>query len=376
MRLSKIYFSGSLKKRFIAHNEPIHNTSQPIFCAADLQVRERNTIRLLAYSRVIAILSCMPLALCGCGGNALVGTSAQAGSLSASPSLAAFGSVPVGQNASSRISVTNSGQTAMQVTQVSVTGQTFSVSGLGDLPATIGAGSTYQFDVIFSPQALGAAAGQLTIASNASSKAMVIGLNGVGISGPPLSANSNSISFGSIALNTVATQPITLSNGSTPVSITAATVVGSGFSLPGGTLPISLSPGQAATLNVQFAPTVAGPATGTLTITSTSATAPTTVVSLSGTGISSGTGTTGGSYQVDLSWEAPSSSQDPVAGYNVYRSPSGASSYQELNSSIVTGTTYTDSTAQAGQSYDYVVESADISGVESSPSNTAHAALP
>jgi fibronectin type 3 domain-containing protein len=60
----------------------------------------------------------------------------------------------------------------------------------------------------------------------------------------------------------------------------------------------------------------------------------------------------------------------------VYRSPSGASSYQELNSSIVTGTTYTDSTAQTGQSYDYVVESADVSGVESSPSNTASAEVP
>lgn len=351
-------------------DDPIHNISQPLCCAAHLQLGERNKFRLLAYSRLIAMLSCIPLALSGCGGNSLVGTSAQAGSLAASPSLAAFGSVPVGQNASSLISVTNSGPTSMQITQVSVAGQTFSVSGVGDLPATIGAGSTYQFNVIFSPQAVGAAAGQLKIASNAASNAMVIGLNGVGTSGPPLSTNSNSIAFGSVPLNTVATQPITLSSGSTAVSITAATVAGTGFSLPQSAFPISLSAGQATTLNVQFAPMTAGPVTGTLTIMSTSVTAPTTVVSLSGTGI------TGGSYQVNLSWDAPSNSQDPVAGYNVYRSPSGASSYQELNSSIVTGTTYTDSTAQTGQSYDYVVESADVSGVESSPSNTASAEVP
>jgi fibronectin type 3 domain-containing protein len=93
---------------------------------------------------------------------------------------------------------------------------------------------------------------------------------------------------------------------------------------------------------------------------------------LSGTGAS---GAASGSGQVTLTWDAPSTSPDPVAGYNVFRSPSGASSYQQLNSSAVTGTSYTDSTAQAGQSYNYVVLSVDASGVESGPSNVASAAL-
>ncbi len=79
---------------------------------------------------------------------------------------------------------------------------------------------------------------------------------------------------------------------------------------------------------------------------------------------------------MDLSWDAPSSSPDPVAGYNVYRSPSGASAYQQLNSSVLTGTTYTDLTVQAGQSYDYIVESVDASGVQSAPSDIATAAIP
>ena len=79
---------------------------------------------------------------------------------------------------------------------------------------------------------------------------------------------------------------------------------------------------------------------------------------------------------MNLSWRAPSSSSDPVSGYNVYRSPSGASSYQQVNPSMLTGTTYTDSTVQAGQNYDYIVESVDASGVESAPSNTASAAIP
>jgi hypothetical protein len=188
--------------------------------------------------------------------------------------------------------------------------------------------------------------------------------------------NANTLTFGNLALNTVATQSVTLSSsGSTAVSVAAATVAGAGFSLPesGSAFPVSLNSGQTATLNVQFDPTVTGPATGTLTIVSTSSASPTTVISLSGTGV---TGSSSGSDEVDLSWDAPSSSPDPVAGYDVYRSPSGASAYQQLNSSVLTGTTYTDLTVQAGQSYDYIVESVDASGVQSAPSDIATAAIP
>jgi hypothetical protein len=324
----------------------------------------------LAWLLWLAVLSCISLALGGCNGSSVTGTSAQAGPLAASPSLVVFGSVPVGQSASAIISVTNSGSAAVQITQVSVTGQTYSVGGVGDLPVTIGAGSTYQFNVEFWPQSAGTEAAQLKIVSNAASNAMVIGLNGVGMSNPSLSPGTNAIAFGNVALNAVATQSITLSNGSVPVSISAATVVGSGFSLAGSSLPVSLNAGQATTLDLQFVPTAAGPTTGTLTIASTSSTNPTTVVNLSGTGI------VGGPYSVDLTWAAPTNSQDPVVGYNVYRSPSGASSYELLTSSMLSTNSYVDSSIQAGQSYDYIVDSVDDSGVESAPSNIATIAIP
>jgi hypothetical protein len=191
-----------------------------------------------------------------------------------------------------------------------------------------------------------------------------------GSSGATLSIGSTSVNFGNVTLNAPATQSITLtSTGTAAVTVSAATVSGTGFTLSGGSLPISLSSGQTATLNVQFDPTVAGAAAGTLTIASTSSANPSQVVSLSGTGI-------GSSYQVNLTWNAPTSSSDPIAGYSVYRSPSGASSYAQLNSSVITQTSFTDPTVQNGQSYDYIVESVDSSGVTSAPSDKATASVP
>jgi hypothetical protein len=192
----------------------------------------------------------------------------------------------------------------------------------------------------------------------------------LGATGTGLTLSTNSVAFGDVSLNSPATQSITLtSTGATPVGVSVALVTGAGFTLSGASLPLTINSGQAATLNVQFDPTTAGTATGTLTIVSTDLANPTMTVSLSGNGVTI-------TYGVDLSWSAPTSSTDPVAGYNIYRSPSGASSYQQLNSAVVTQATYADNTAQAGQSYDYMVESVDASGVESAPSNIASFTIP
>jgi hypothetical protein len=185
-----------------------------------------------------------------------------------------------------------------------------------------------------------------------------------------LSINASTVTFGNVSLNTPATQSVVLtSSGTAAVTVNSATAAGSGFTVSGPAFPLGLSPNQTATLTVQFDPSVAGAAAGSLTIVSTSSTNPTATVSLSGTGVAT-------SYEVQLSWDAPASSPDPVAGYNVYRSPSGASSYIQVNSSAVTQTAYTDSSVQNGQSYDYVVESVDASGVQSAPSNIASAVIP
>ena len=79
---------------------------------------------------------------------------------------------------------------------------------------------------------------------------------------------------------------------------------------------------------------------------------------------------------MNLAWDAPTSSPDPVAGYNVYRAPSGSTSYQLLSSVNSGELAFTDSNVQAGQTYDYIVESVHASGATSAPSNMASVTLP
>jgi hypothetical protein len=187
---------------------------------------------------------------------------------------------------------------------------------------------------------------------------------------PTLTINASSIGFGNVALNTPSAQTLTLSStGTASVTVNTAILVGLGFSMSGPTLPVTLAPGQTQAIQVQFDPTVLGIAAGVLTITSTSSTNAVVVIVLAGTG-------TTANYAVELTWDAPSSSGDPIAGYNVYRAPIGSSTYQLLNSSVDAQTTYTDSSVQSGQNYDYIIESVDDSGVLSTPSSPVLVSVP
>ncbi len=209
----------------------------------------------------------------------------------------------------------------------------------------------------------------VTLTASTSSVAKTFALQ-LGSGVPTLSVNATSIAFGDVNLNSPATQSVTLSStGTAGLTVNSVTASGSGFTVSGATFPLTLTPNQTVTISVQFDPTVAGSATGTLTVSSNSSTGTSTLVSLTGTG-------TAAAYQVNLSWSAPAGSSDPIAGYNVYRSPSGSSSYQQLNPTVLTDTTYVDTTVQDGQTYDYIVESVDASDVTSAPSNVAIVPIP
>lgn len=210
----------------------------------------------------------------------------------------------------------------------------------------------------------------LTASAGGVSKSFALQLNPVATTVPTLSINPTNLVFGNVTINTATAQPVTLtSTGTGPVTISSATLSGAGFTVSGVTFPVTLNPNLALTLEVQFDPSTAGASTGQLTITSNSSTNGTAAISLSGIGEVA-------QHQANVSWNAPAGSADPITGYHIYRSAGGSNTYQLLNSSVDTQTTYVDSTVQSGSTYNYIVKSVDSAGIESVPSSQVSAAVP
>lgn len=282
-----------------------------------------------------------------------IGSSNNTVSIDAVSVVATPSSISMGQTATCSATVTGTGSYSRTVTW-SATGGTITSGG------------------VFTPSGVGTGACIATSTqsgyTNVSGQAAII-VTSTGTSSS-LSASTTTIAFGTVNLNTPATQAVTLTaSGTTAVTVSAASVSGTGFSLSGATLPITLNPNQTVQLFVAFDPTVAGPATGQLKITSNASSGATTLVNLTGSG-------QGVTYQVNLSWNAPATSADPVAGYNVFRAPTGSSAFQQVNTSAVTTTSYVDGSVQNGTAYDYVVRSVDAAGAMSDASNTYTATIP
>jgi F5/8 type C domain/Abnormal spindle-like microcephaly-assoc'd, ASPM-SPD-2-Hydin len=127
--------------------------------------------------------------------------------------------------------------------------------------------------------------------SNASAPLIVqnvtISVTGGSSPSPTLSASPTSVSFGSQAVGTTSgTQAVTIRNSGSASATVSGVSASNGFSESNSCATIAAN--ASCTVNVAFAPTTGGPATGTLTVTSNAADSPTTVA-LSGTGVSSTT---------------------------------------------------------------------------------------
>ena len=195
-----------------------------------------------------------------------------------------------------------------------------------------------------------------------------VSLSGTGIAATEtLSLSSTSVSFGNVDTGLSSTQTETVTNtGNASIQISQISISGTGFSLSGASVPVTLSPSQKLTFSVIFSPTTAGGASGSVTVTSNAAGSPATIA-LTGSGVAATP------HTVSLSWTASTST---VSGYNVYRSTTSGGGYSKVNGGLVGGVNYTDSSVQNGITYYYVTTAVDSSGNESTYSNEASAIIP
>ena len=269
----------------------------------------------------------------------LTGAGAGAGILNANPASDSFGSVQVGSSASQYQSVTNSGGSNVNISQANVSGSGFSISGLS-LPITLTPGQSYTFSTVFAPTSSGTASGSIIMVSDASNSNLSIALSGTATASGQLLLSPATLDFGSITVGQNKSLTATLSASGSSVTVSSASTSNPEFSLSGVSFPLALAAGQSTPVSVTFTPQSSGTASGSISFSSNALTNPT-IETLTGAGV------TAPQHQVQLSWGASTSTG--VTGYNVYRGSVSGGPYNKINPALVVGTTYSDSSVQAGK---------------------------
>jgi hypothetical protein len=290
-------------------------------------------------------------------------------SLTANPDPLNINGTAVGATVTSNITLTNASTagtgggtaptveiTAMTLTQTgtqysfqvesasSTTPTAFPPSGISLAP-----GATETVIVSYTPSSTTASSASLVISDTCGS--LTVPING-SLNQPSLSVIPTSLSFGSVTVGQTSTLPLTLINfGPGSLTVTALTFgkgAGSPFSnTPATTLPLTVAAGSLTTVEVQFAPTAAGPVTDTLTIVSNDPTNPALGIALSGTGVSSLANpptvtvsaptsgqivSSGGSFTV--SFFVGDTAVPPTVNYTVSLSTNGGASFSALTSGV------------------------------------------
>src|SRR6202046_2206803 len=215
----------------------------------------------------------------------LSGSGAAAGQaqISASPASVGFGNVGVGSASPKNISLQNTGNAPLTITQASASGPGFSMNGLS-MPMTINPGSSAVFAATFAPTTSGSASGSISVASNAPGSPMTVPLSGTGVQAQ-LGANPAIFNFGNVQVGSTGSTQITLMNGGTAsVSIGQASASGAGFSISGLPAGTAIAAGQSVSLTAQFSPASSGNTNGSISISSNAPNSPLTIA-LSGAGI-------------------------------------------------------------------------------------------
>ena len=286
-----------------------------------------------------------------------------------------FNTVAIGQSSTQTLHITNSGASALTINSVTLKSSQFSLVG-PSLPRTVLPAQRVDYTLSFAPTTAGNASASVQITSNASNTLASVSLAGIaGQASAAVQVSPSSLSFGNLSLQSTATQNVTLKNtGGINITISGITVTGSGFGFSSLSPGYSLPPNQIVTFQISFRPQASGPASGNVSILSSSLATPASI-SVSGAGVTSAPTATPTSpspvpHSVVLSW-GPSASS--VTGYRVYRDDgSGLAPI----TSVIPDLTYTDATVVSGSTYHYAVTAVAAAGDESPYSNDASAFIP
>jgi hypothetical protein len=204
----------------------------------------------------------------------------QAAVLSVSPNSVSFANQLLNTTSPAQvIAVSNSGNTTVQITGITTTGDFTQTNNCG---AAVAPNSVCNVYVTFTPSASGTRTGSLTVNANTIGAQLIVSLAGTGVY-PAMSESPHSLSFGNqIVGSSSVPQTVILSNtGTAPLQFNTIYTTGDFSETTGCSSP--LVPGTRCSISIVFTPTARYARTGTLVI-SSSQISQTDTVTLSGTG--------------------------------------------------------------------------------------------
>ncbi|CAN5398362.1 hypothetical protein BH10BAC2_BH10BAC2_46580 [soil metagenome] len=199
-----------------------------------------------------------------------------------------FGNVDVSKTSSKTLTISNTGNTALNVTSISYNNSVFS----GDWNGSIPAGGSQPVTITFAPLAAQTYSGTLTVNCDKTSGTNTASLDGTGTQTQQqtkIISLSGNLNFGDVVVGQTATSTLTISNtGNASLAINSISVP-NGYTLGSYSSPISS--GGSENVTVYFSPTSVQSYNGNIVV-SSDATSGTNTINASGNGISSGGGVT------------------------------------------------------------------------------------
>ena len=174
----------------------------------------------------------------------------------------------------------------IQGVAISVNAAEFSFESPFMFPIGVVFRSKIPLRVYFTPTQTGERSGELTLTTSDPNSPIRVPLQGM--CGPPtLTLSSNNIVFGTTNVGSQSyAQPVIFGNvGLTDLAVSVfLSAGGNDFFLDTTNVASPLAPGASASFSVRFKPSTVGPLIGSVTVNSNDPSAPTTIISLSGTG--------------------------------------------------------------------------------------------
>ena len=218
------------------------------------------------------------------------GTPAPAPAVTLSLASIAFASETINTTSAAQVvTLTNSGNAALSVTGVTITGtNSAEFAQTNTCGASVASGANCTISVTFRPTSTGAKTASVSIADNAAGSPQLIALTGTGTpaAAPAVTLSLASLAFASQTINTTsAAQVVTLTNsGNAALSVTGVTITGTNSAefAQTNTCGASVASGANCTISVTFRPASTGAKTASVNLADSASNSPQ-AISLTGT---------------------------------------------------------------------------------------------